>query len=267
MPEFDASLLVHGLTVGLVAGGVGGLLAGLAGIGGGLVYVPVFYALMPGDQETLSPQIMTSMVAVFITGLFSTRAHWRLGHVRMPVFRQLIPGLVLGAAIGLWSTLHIPESVALLVLAALNGWVAWDYGRKVTHTGVAALPTWSGPIGYISGMLGIGGGTMLVPLLRRMLPLREAVGTTALCGTTMALAAVLLNTSFEHQWVGIMAGRSWFMIGTWLGIAMAIPAATRLAARLHAGYPEHVLRPVLRLLFAGLSILLFLAAAVAWVRG
>ena len=267
MPEFDVSLLVYGLTVGLVAGGAGGLLAGLTGIGGGLIYVPVFYALMPGDQETLSPQIMASLVAVFITGLFSTQAHWRLGHVRMPVFRQLIPGLILGAAIGLWSTLHIPEAIALLVLAALNGWVAWDYGRKAAPAGVVSLSAWSGPIGYISGILGIGGGTMLVPLLRRVLPLREAVGTTAMCGAAMSLAAVLLNVSLEHQWAGIMAGRAWFLAGAWLGIAVAIPAATRLAARLHARYPERMLCPALRLLFAGLSTLLFLAAAVAWLRG
>ncbi len=267
MAGSDVYLLLYGLLTGVVAGGAGGLLAGLAGIGGGLIYVPVFYALMPGEHETLSLQIVASMVAVFITGLFSTRAHWRLGHVRMPVFRQLIPGLVLGAAIGLWSTLHIPEAVTLLALAVLDGWVAWDYGRKVKRGRSAeSLPSWSGPIGYVSGMLGIGGGTLLVPLLRRLLPLREAVGTTALCGAVMSLAAVLLNMLLERQWSGLVASQAIFLTGAWAGIAAALPTSTRLAARLHAHYPEAELRPALRLLFAGLATLLLLAAAVTWLR-
>jgi len=263
MTGTDFPLLAYGLITGLVAGGAGGLLAGLAGIGGGLIYVPVFYALMPGEHETLSPQIMASLVAVFITGLFSTRAHWRLGHMHMPVFRQMIPGLMLGAGIGLWSTLRIPEGVALLALAALDAWVAWDYGRTVMRPEPVSLPAWSGPIGYVSGVLGIGGGTMLVPLLRRMLPLRKAVGTAALCGAAMSLVAVLLNVLLEQQWQRVMAGQAWFLAGAWLGIAIILPVSTRLAARLHARYTEGALRPILRLLFTGLSALLLLSTLVA----
>jgi len=264
MSELDLLLLVYGLVVGLVAGGAGGLLAGLAGLGGGLIYVPVFYALMPGSHETLSIQILSSMVAVFITGLFSTRAHWRLGHVQMPAFRQLIPGLTLGAGIGLWSTLHFPEAMILLALGLLDAWVAWDYGRKrVQKAGTVSLFSWSGPIGYVSGTLGIGGGTLLVPLLRRMLPLREAVGTSAMCGTVMALAAALLNIVVERQWAGLLAEQASFLVAAWLGIAIALPFSTRLSARLHARHPEAELRPALRMLFAGLSALLLLASAVA----
>jgi len=262
--EFDLALLAYGLIVGLVAGSAGGLLAGLAGLGGGLIYVPIFYALMPGEHETLSLQIMSSMVAVFITSLFSARAHWRLGHVQMPAFRQLIPGLMLGAGIGLWSTLRIPEAMLLLALGLLDGWVAWDYGRKyVQKAESVSLFTWSGPIGYVSGTLGIGGGAMLAPLLRRMLPLREAVGTTALCGAVMALTAVLLNIAIERQWAGLLAEQETFLVAAWLGIVIVLPFSTRLAARLHAKHPEAVLRPALRLLFAGLSALLLLAAVVA----
>jgi len=264
VPELDLTLIAYGLLVGLVAGSAGGLLAGLAGLGGGLIYVPVFYALMPGEYETLSLQIMSSMVAVFITGLFSTRAHWRLGHVQMPAFRQLIPGLMLGAGIGLWSTLRIPEAMILLALGLLNAWVAWDYGRKyVQKAGSVSLFTWSGPIGYVCGTLGIGGGTMLVPLLRRMLPLRQAVGTTSLCGTVMALTAVLLNIAAEQQWVSLLGEQATFLAAAWLGIVIVLPFSTRLAARLHARHPEAVLRPVLRMLFAGLSTLMLLAACIA----
>jgi len=104
MPEFDLYLLGYGLLVGLFAGAMGGMLAGLAGLGGGLIYVPVFYALMPEGPGAVSTPVMASMGAIVFTGFFSARVHWRLGHVDMNSFKQLVPGLILGAALGLWLT-------------------------------------------------------------------------------------------------------------------------------------------------------------------
>ncbi|MFQ5582718.1 MAG: sulfite exporter TauE/SafE family protein [Mariprofundaceae bacterium] len=263
MPEFDVFLLGYGLLVGCLAGAAGGTLAGLAGLGGGLIYVPVFYATMPGDQQTMSLHIIGSMVAIVVTGFFSARSHWRLGHIHKASFRQLIPGLMIGAALGLWLTLRIPEAVVLFGLALLDGWIAFDYGREVRSWGNSpSLTLCSGPIGYIAGTLGIGGGTMLVPLLRRSLPLREAVGTSALCGMAMAAAAVLINVVFESAWKELLGGQILFLAGAWLGILLILPVATGWSAHLHASIPEIRLRPVLKGLFAGLSAVLALSAMV-----
>ncbi|MDQ7010990.1 MAG: sulfite exporter TauE/SafE family protein, partial [Mariprofundaceae bacterium] len=250
-----------GLLIGLLAGTMGGLLAGLAGLGGGLVYVPVFYATMPGDQQGMSLHILGSMVAIIATGFFSTRSHWRLGHIHRPSFRQLTPGLVLGAGLGLWLTLRVPEVLVLSGLALIDGWIAFDYGRDVRTRGNSpSLVLCSGPVGYISGTLGIGGGTMLVPLLRRSLSLREAVGTSALCGLVMAAAAVFMNITLEPAWRALIGEHILFLGGTWLGILLILPLATGWSARLHARLPEATMRLTLKILFACLSAAFALAA-------
>jgi len=261
MPAFDPLLLGYGLLVGLVAGAAGGLLAGLAGLGGGLIYVPVFYAMMPEGTGGMSAPVMASMGAIVFTGFFSARAHWRLGHVDMNVFRQLIPGLMLGAALGLWLTLRIPEAVVLAGLALLDGWIARDYGRDVRPGGASPSPgLYAGPVGYISGMLGIGGGTMLVPLLRRLLPLRKAVGTSAMCGVVMAASAVTVNLLLEAGWRTVLGDQILFLTGAWSGILLMLPRATRWSASLHATFAEETVRLSLKALFATLSAGLFLAA-------
>jgi len=265
MPEFDLYLLGYGLLVGLFAGAAGGLLAGLAGLGGGLIYVPVFYALMPeGSGATsgiISAPVMASMGAIVVTGFFSARAHWRLGHVDMDAFRQLIPGLILGASLGLWLTLKIPETVVLAGLALLDGWVAYDYGRDVrTHGIVSPLGLYAGPIGYVSGTLGIGGGTMLVPLLRRLLPLRLAVGTSAMCGLVMAAVAVMINMLLEADWQTVLGSQRSFLAGAWLGILLIIPRTTHWSASLHAMFTGEAMRLLLKILFSALAGGMCLAA-------
>lgn len=267
MLEFDPLLLVYGCLVGMLAGSVAGTLGGIAGLGGGLIYVPVFYALMPGDQQGISVHVMASMVAIVATGFFSARSHKRLGHVHIASFRQLIPGLILGASLGLWLSLQVPEALVLLGLAALDGWIAFDYGREVRrHAGQPPLALCSGPIGYVSGTLGIGGGTMLAPLLRRSLALREAVGTSAACGFVMAAAAVLVNVLFEQEWHAMLAGEMWFLAGAWAGILLMLPVCTRFAAGLHRRLTEERMRQLLRMFFACLAAVLLLAVLIALLR-
>jgi len=263
MPEIDLSLFISGLIVGLGAGAVAGMLAGLSGVGGGLIYVPVFYAFMPTQSEGMAMHIFASMVAVIITGFFSTRAHWRLGHIDHQSAMRLLPGLIIGAGLGLWCTLRLPEVWVLLTLAALEAWIAFDFGRqprRLSADNPALLPLFSGPIGFISGALGIGGGTMLTPLLRRFVILRLAVGTSALCGLFMALGAVSMNVLVETGWRDVLAGAWPFMFGAWLGVMLILPKSSRWSARLHHIMPEPVLRLALKSVFASLSAGLFLAA-------
>jgi uncharacterized membrane protein YfcA len=260
MDAISYELIIYGLSVGLIGGAMGGTLAGVAGIGGGLIYVPLFYLTMPGNQESLSIHVMASLIAVAMTGIFSARAHWRLGHLNRKVFRKLMPGLIIGAAIGLWSTLKIPEAMILFALASLNAWIAWDYGRRQTEKREVPLISLSAPVGYISGTLGIGGGTMLVPLLRRQVSLREATGTSAACGMVMAFSAVLFNLLFESAWAGLLSEQMLFLAGALAGIVLIIPRTTGWSARLHALLPELSLQRVLKGIFTLLSTALLLSA-------
>lgn len=266
LPEsVNVALLGQGLAAGLAGGLAGGTLAGLAGIGGGLIYVPLFLALMPAtsDAHALSAPVLASLGAVAITGLLSARAHARLGHVRKAMLKQLLPGLAAGAALGLWSTLRLPASAMFLGLAALDAWVARDYGREAKTLRRPSLPlSWTaGFIGLVSGLFGIGGGTMLAPLLRRRLPLREAVGTTALCGALMALLAVGVNLALERDWRLLLGPLAPWIAGAWLGVALSTSRAVRLGAELHARWREDAVRMMLRLMFASLAAA-YLAAAI-----
>ena len=261
MPEFDLLLLLYGLAVGLAAGLLGGLMAGLAGAGGGLIYVPVFYALMPGNSEGMGSYIFASLVAVIMTGFFSSRSHWRLGHVDKVSIALFLPGLIVGAGLGLWSTLHVPGMWILLALAVLNAWVAFDYSRALKLSVSAnRKSSWlAAPIGYTSGLLGIGGGTMLVPLLRRSLALRHAVGTSAVCGFMMALGAVAMNILLEGSWYGVLSQQWVFLLGAWLGIVSVLPVSINFSARLHDSMAEPTLCILLKSVFITLSLGLLLA--------
>jgi len=262
MPEFDLPLFMFGLAVGLGAGLLGGLMAGLAGVGGGLIYVPVFYVLMPGNIDGMGIYIFASLVAVMMTGFVSSRSHWRLGHIDKPSLALLLPGLIIGAALGLWSTLHIPGIWILVALAALNAWVAFDYHRPLqsnTSTKMA-FTRYAAPIGYLSGVLGIGGGTILVPLLRRSLALRYAVGSSAVCGFMMAFGAVLMNMMLESHWHDLLSVQGLFLLGTWVGIMSILPASVAWSAQLHDTISEERLRMFLKVMFSILSLSLLLAA-------
>lgn len=261
MSEVHLGLLLIGLAAGASAGAISGVLSGLAGIGGGLIYVPVFYACLPHDDAGVSLAIFVSLLAIVLTGGFSARAHHRLGHIDMDTARLMLPGLVLGASLGLMSTLHLPEAVVLASLALLDAWIAWDYGRPMSVTrgwrsqGLASLP-----IGYVSGSLGIGGGTMLVPLLRRSLPLRTAVGTSVICGMLMAATALAVNGLLVPAWRPLLEAHLWFVAGVLIAVLLVLPFATHWSARLHALVHEDQLKVVLKGVFTVIATAMALAA-------
>jgi len=265
MSEAEIGMLCIGLVAGALAGALSGVLSGLAGIGGGLIYVPVFYACLPHDSAGVSLSVFISLLAIVLTGGFSARAHNRLGHLKYRTALHLLPGLVIGASVGLMLTLHLPEALVLAGLAALDAWIAWDYGRQAqARHGRASLWLASLPIGYVSGSLGIGGGTMLVPLLRRSLPLRMAVGTSVLCGTLMAAAALLVNGLLVPAWRPLLGGQIWFMAGVLGAVLLVLPRATQWSARLHASMQEEELHLLLKSVFAVLAALMLLAALREW---
>ncbi len=261
MDEASLIMLFSGLATGLLAGAIGGTLAGLAGVGGGLIYVPIFYACLPQQASGMPIAVFASLLAIVATGLASTRAHWRLGHIDGAACRRLLPGLILFASLGLMLTLHLPEALILSGLVILDIWLVWDYGRiiKIQPRSIS-LALASIPIGYISGLLGIGGGTMLVPLLRRSLALRIAVGTSSLCGTAMAFCALLINLLLIDDWLPLLQAPLFFILGSGIGFLIILPQTSTWAARLHARITEADMQYLLRWLFALLAALLALAA-------
>ncbi|MCH1488290.1 MAG: sulfite exporter TauE/SafE family protein, partial [Pseudomonadales bacterium] len=105
----------------LLLGAVAGTLAGLFGVGGGVIIVPillfVFGLLDFSDSFAVHLAVGTSLACIVFTSLASLRAHHLLGHVCWPVWRRMTPGLVLGGATGSWLASRLPADTLRAAIA------------------------------------------------------------------------------------------------------------------------------------------------------
>jgi uncharacterized membrane protein YfcA len=182
-------------------GALAGVLAGLLGIGGGLVIVPalVWWFARQGYPEPWLMQmaVATSLATILVTSVSSLAAHQRRGGVRWDLLAGLLPGIMLGALAGAVIARALPGDVLRALFGAFECWVAWRLwrqrpeDRRLTLNRAGQLTAGS-IIGGLSAMLGIGGGTLTVPLLRWTgVEIRAAVGTAAAAGLPVALFGVL----------------------------------------------------------------------------
>ncbi len=199
--------------LGLVAG----LLAGLLGIGGGIVLVAALVLVLPlagvPQVAVMHVALATSLASIIVTAAASTNAHRRRGSVLWPTVFWLAPGLVLGGVLGgRWAvglagdTLATAVGVFCLLMALRMAWPV----RAALRTDAAPAPR--GPllsalglgIGGISAIVGIGGGSLTVPLLvSRGVATVRAVGTSSACGVVIAMASA---AAYAGGTTGPMAG-------------------------------------------------------------
>ena len=199
MPEIAPLLVAELLALGVAVG----FLAGLLGIGGGMMMVPVLTLLLAqrGVEGGLAVKvaIATSMATILFTSASSVRAHQRLGGVRWPIVRSLAPGIVIGglaAGAGAFAVLK-GQGLALLFVAFI-GYSALSMLRdKKPKPGRDMPGAWGtgavgACIGFVSGLLGAGGAFMSVPfMIWCNVPPRHAVGTSAALGFPIALASTV----------------------------------------------------------------------------
>ncbi len=186
-----------------VMGGLAGVMAGLLGIGGGALIVPVLVIVFEG--QGVNPDIImqtalgTSLATIVFTAISSILAHQRRGALDWRIFWRITPGIVvgglLGAAIakGLSSrTLHIMFVVFMFAVAAqfARGTMAAAAHRRLPgRVGTAAAGT---VIGVASALFGIGGGSLSVPFMTWCsVPVRQAIGTSAAIGLPIAVSSTI----------------------------------------------------------------------------
>lgn len=262
----------------LALGALAGWLAGLLGIGGGLVVVAALVWLLPAQgvpaAALMQVALATALASIVFTAISSTRAHWRRGAVRWPLVAWLAPGLVLGSAVGAVLATWLPSrllAVFVAVYCLLSAWqLAWGRTRAASQSAVQvgrALLAGAGVvIGVVSAIVGIGGGSMTVPLLvwRGVAPV-QAVATSAACGLLIAVASVAAYGLSERAQQWAMPD---FMIGYvfWPG-ALAIAAASVVTAPRGAAMAHRLPPQRLRQVFAGFLLLIAVLMAVAAGRG
>ncbi len=180
-------------------GAFAGLLAGLLGVGGGLIIVPVlvFVFGMQGiaDHLLVHLAVGTSLATIVLTSLSSVRAHHLHGAVLWPVFRQLTPGIVTGAWLGAAVADLLPTVALRTFFGMFELYVAVQMTLNIKPKASQQLPgkmTMFGVgniIGAVSAVVGIGGGTLTVPfLVWSNVSMRKAVATSAACGLPIAVA-------------------------------------------------------------------------------
>lgn len=246
----------------VAAGLFTGVVAGLLGIGGGLLMIPVLNALFAA-QGVAAEQIQhlalgTSLAAIVPTSVLSCRAHATRAAVEWDVVRRMTPSIIVGtllagaAARGLSSTalqgFYVGLCVWVLYTLLRPARAADATPRPLRHARVAGTG-----IGLLSGLLGIGGGSLSTPyLLQHGRDIRHAVGTAAALGVPIAVAGAL---AYGFSGVGV-AGRTATALGFVDLLAVAgLVAGSALSTARGVALAHRLPRPLLRRLFA-LMILL-----------
>lgn len=180
-----------------------GFLAGLLGIGGGMLMVP-FVTLILANQNVapnlaVKMAIATSMATIIFTSLSSVRAHHKRGAVRWDLVTRLAPGIVIGSIIGSLGVFALLKGSYLAIFFGL--FVSFsatqmflDKKPKPTRQmpGTGGQLAAGGFIGFLSGLVGAGGGFISVPFMTWCnIPIHNAVATSAALGFPIALANVL----------------------------------------------------------------------------
>jgi len=260
--------LTPSLIIQLLALGVGtGFLAGLLGIGGGMLMVPFLTIIL--SARGVSPDlavkmaIATSMATIIFTSISSVRAHHKRGAVRWDIVRRLAPGIVIGSIIGSLGVFALLKGTYLALFFALFvGFSATqmflDKKPKPTRQmpGTGGQLAAGGVIGFISGLVGAGGGFISVPFMTWCnVAIHNAVATSAALGFPIAVANVA-GYVISGQNVENLPPLSFGYI--WLPALVVIAIASFLTAPLGAR-AAHAL-PVARLKRIFASILYVLAA-------
>lgn len=264
MPTTVALLLIFP-----AIGALSGVLAGLFGIGGGLVIVPALNAVFAAGIVAMAPDarmhvaIGSSLAVIVFTALSSVRAHHGYGAVLWPAVRGLAPGVVAGGLLGAWladalatRSLEIVFGVfAALMAIQIGGAPRVEPGARRPLPGLPGYLGAGTVIGTVSALGGIGGGIMTVPYLAwHGVPLRIAVGTAAACTLPVALSGAL-GYALAGQGETIPGWSTGYLYWPAIGvIALASMLTAPLGARLAHRLPVRQLRvlfAVLLLVVAG----------------
>ena len=186
----------------LATGVFAGFLAGLLGVGGGLVIVPVLASLFAA-QHFPSGQIMhlalgTSLTSIMFTSVSSLRAHHAHGAVNWQVVRDITPGIIAGTLAGTVLAAQLSTAFLKVFFVVFLYYVATQMVMNIKPKPSRELPRAAGMfgaggiIGAVSSLVGIGGGTLSVPFMTWCnVKMHQAIGTSAAIGFPIAAAGAV----------------------------------------------------------------------------
>jgi len=246
----------------VVLGAFAGVIAGLLGVGGGLVIVPMlnftFLALGMPVEHMMHLALGTSLATIIFTSISSFRAHDKRGAVKWDVFRNITPGIIIGTFIGAWLASLLPTNVLKGVFVAFLYYVSLQMLLNIKPKPTRDLPGNVGitgvgcGIGCMSSIVGIGGGTLSVPFMVFCnVPMHVAIGTSSAIGFPIAVAGALGYMLSGWSMPGLpVYSFGYIYIPALLGIVSASVLTAPLGARLAHALPVHKLKRIFAVLLA-----------------
>jgi len=257
---------MYELLIYLGAGAISGLLAGLFGVGGGTVIVPIlafaFTAQHFPETHLMHMALGTSLATIMLTSISSARAHHTKSNVNWDIVKRLVPGIVVGTAAGavLASSLHSAwlQLIFATFLLLIATQLMWNY----TPDAHRALP---GPwgtsitsifIGIISSLVGIGGGSLTVPfLIYCNETAKRAVGTSAAIGLPLAIAGTISYILAGIHVENLPAYSIGFIyLPAFAGIAIVSMFTAPIGANIAQKLPSHLLKRLFAMLLYAVSL-------------
>ncbi|WP_372765941.1 sulfite exporter TauE/SafE family protein [Pseudoalteromonas sp.] len=248
-------------------GSVVGFLAGLLGIGGGLVIVPIlsiillYFNVLPAEQVVVCA-IATSLASILFTSTSSALAHHKNGNVPWQIAPWIMVGVAFGALISGFLASLLPDKIVRIVFTVCVVLIAAKMffssknvapsQRQLPSKGVLTVLTTI--TGGLSAMIGIGGGALLVPLLTFFsLDMKKAIGCASACGIVIAIFGSLgyitsgsSQLSMSHGFIGFV----------YLPALFGIVCTSWFTAPLGAKATHHLPVATIKKMFAGLLVVM-----------
>jgi uncharacterized membrane protein YfcA len=248
----------------LLLGAVAGFFAGLLGVGGGAIMVPVLALMFSAqgfpDQHLMHLALGTSMATIVFTSISSLRAHHKHGAVIWPIVRAIAPGIVVGILLGAQVAGRIPTRPLAVFFAIFIAYVAVQMILNVKPKPSRQLPGKAGMfgvgafIGGLSALVAIGGGSLSVPFMTWCnVKVHNAIGTSAAIGFPIALAGTIGYMVSGYGATGLPAGAFGFI---YLPALAATVIVSMLVAPIGAKVAHSLPVATVKKIFAALLILL-----------
>jgi uncharacterized membrane protein YfcA len=179
-----------------------GVIAGLLGIGGGVVIVPILVVVFTANgfpgSHIMQAALATSLGSIMVTSVSSFMAHHRHGAVNWGLVKRISAGVLVGTFAGTWLAAQLSTTALKVVFALFLYYVAATMLRNFKPKpsrqlpGAAGMSATGGLIGVVSSLVGIGGGALSIPFMMWCnVPVHTAIGTSAAIGFPIAVAGTL----------------------------------------------------------------------------
>lgn len=253
-----------------ITGILTGLIAGILGVGGGIIVVPALlfiFSHIASIPNTYAMQIAagTSMAIMSLTAQSAVKAHMQLKAIVWPHFKNLWPGILFGTIAGVIMASLIRTDMLRIILACFLLIIVMDMLFNITLSKSVGFPSrWlnlsiTGLMGFISGLLGIGGGVLVVPYLSYSgVQRRQVASISALCTLLISIVGTIACIIVGINAIGWSGWRVGFIyLPAVIGVAIPSMIFAAIGARLHYLLPTYYLRYlfIAVLLIAALNLL------------